>query len=154
MNRVHRVATSRFALLPLRLAAGAGFLAHGWAKFHRGPEKFAVLLHHVGVPFPSFMAWVGTSTEVGGGIALLLGIGVTLVCVPLVFTMLVAMFTIHIHFGFSAVNTIGVTAAGPQFGPPGYEINLIYIATLIALACSKPTPLSVDALLADSRQHR
>jgi len=100
------------------------------------------------------MAWVGTSTEVGGGIALLLGIGVTLVCVPLVFTMLVAMFTIHIHFGFSAVNTIGVTAAGPQFGPPGYEINLIYIATLIALACSKPTPLSVDALLADSRQHR
>jgi putative oxidoreductase len=154
MDRVHRVATSRFALLPLRLAAGAGFLAHGWAKFHRGPEKFAVLLHHVGVPFPSFMAWVGTSTEVGGGIALLLGIGVTLVCVPLVFTMLVAMFTIHIHFGFSAVNTIGVTAAGPQFGPPGYEINLIYIATLIALACSKPTPLSVDALLADSRQHR
>jgi len=100
------------------------------------------------------MAWVGTLTEIGGGIALLLGIAVTLVCVPLVFTMLVAMFTIHIHFGFSAVNTIGVTPAGPQFGPPGYEINLIYIAALIALASSKPTPFSIDAVLAQSRRSR
>ena len=155
MKRVDSLgATSRFALLPMRLAAGAGFLVHGWAKFHRGPEKFAVLLHHVGVPFPSFMAWVGTLTELAGGTALLLGLAVTLACIPLVLTMLVAMFTIHIHFGFSAVNTIGVTPAGPQFGPPGYEINLIYIGALIALALSKPTPFSVDAELADRRRGR
>jgi len=142
---------SRFALLPVRLAAGAGFLLHGWAKFHRGPEKFAVLLHQVGVPFPSLMAWVGTLTELAGGLALLAGIAVTLACIPLVGTMLVAMFTIHIHYGFSAVNTIGVTPAGPQFGPPGYEINLIYIGALIALALSKPTVFSIDEALANRR---
>jgi len=138
---------ARFALLPLRLIGGAGFLLHGWAKFHRGPEKFAVLLHQVGVPFPSVMAWAGTMTELAGGVALILGIFVAFACIPLIGTMLVAMVTIHIHFGFSAVNTIAVTPAGPQFGPPGYEINLIYIGALIALALSKPTPLSVDSIL-------
>jgi putative oxidoreductase len=142
---------SRFALFPLRLIAGFGFLAHGWAKFHRGPEKFAVLLHQVGVPFPSIMAWIGTVTELLGGAALIAGIVVALACIPLIGTMLVAMVTIHVHFGFSAVNTIAVTAAGPQFGPPGYEINLIYIAALIALACSKPTPFSIDAFLKRQR---
>lgn len=147
-----QTAASRFALLPVRVVAGVGFLVHGWAKFHRGPEKFAVLLQHVGVPFPSLMAWVGTFTEIAGGIALLLGAAVALACVPLVGTMLVAMFTIHIHFGFSAVNTVAVTPAGPQFGPPGYEINLIYIGALIALALSKPTPLSIDAAFADRRR--
>ena len=150
MKQVQIVA-SRFALLPVRLVAGAGFLAHGWAKFHRGPEKFAVLLHTVGVPFPSLMAWVGTLTEIAGGIALLLGVAVALASLPLIATMLVAMFTIHIHYGFSAVNTIGITPAGPQFGPPGYEISLIYIGALIALGCSKPTPFSIDELLADRR---
>lgn len=142
---------SRVALLPLRLVAGLGFLLHGWAKFHRGPDKFAVLLHQVGVPFPSLMAWVGTLTELAGGIALIAGILVSLACIPLIGTMLVAMFTIHVHFGFSAVNTIAVTSAGPQFGPPGYEINLIYIGALVALALSKPTPLSVDAILRRTR---
>lgn len=52
--------------------------------------------------------------------------------------MLVAMFTVNIRYGFSSVNTVGLTANGPQFGPPGYEINLLYIAALIALAVSGP----------------
>jgi putative oxidoreductase len=47
--------------------------------------------------------------------------------------MLVAMFTVQVHYGFSSVNTIGLTPAGPKFGPPGYEINLLYIAGLISL---------------------
>ena len=67
-------------------------------------------------------------------------------------TMLVAMFTIHIHNGFSAVNTIGLTPAGPLFGPPGFEINLLYIAALLALALSPPTAASVDAMRAHRRE--
>jgi len=65
--------------------------------------------------------------------------------------MLVAMFTIHVHYGFSAVNTVGLTSAGPQFGPPGYEINLLYIAILVALAVSRPTALSLDAVRHEER---
>jgi uncharacterized membrane protein YphA (DoxX/SURF4 family) len=55
------------------------------------------------------------------------------VSVPLIVMMLVAMFTVHLRYGFSAINTVGLTAEGPQFGPPGYEVNLLYIAGLLAL---------------------
>jgi putative oxidoreductase len=135
------------ALVPVRLVVGLGFLMHGLAKWNRGPEKFGLLLHYIGVPFPGLMAWITTLTELAGGSALILGIGVAIVCIPLIVSMLVALFTIHIHYGFSAVNTIGLTASGPQFGPPGYEINLLYIAALIALAVCEPTVLSIDRLV-------
>jgi putative oxidoreductase len=140
------------ALLPLRLIIGFGFLAHGWAKWSRGPAKFGVLLERLGLPMPTVMAWGGTLTEILGGIALLVGIAVVLVWIPLAVMMLVAMFTIHIHYGFSAVNTIGLTATGPILGPPGYEINLLYLAGLFALGLCGPTSLSIDAWL--SRRHR
>lgn len=141
----------RWTLLPLRLAVGIGFLAHGAAKWSRGPEKFAKLLQYIGTPFPVPTAWMVTFVEVFGGLALLAGVFVVLVSIPLIATMLVAMFTLHIHYGFSAVNTIGLTPSGPVFGPPGYEISLLYIGALIALALSGPTALSVDARLARTR---
>ena len=126
--------SSRHALVPLRVIIGIGFLAHGAAKLGRGPEKFSVLLSQLGVPFPLAMAWLTTATEVLGGLALIVGAFVAIAALPLIATMLVAMFTIHIHNGFSAVNTIGLTPKGPVFGPPGYEINLLYIAGLVAVA--------------------
>jgi putative oxidoreductase len=61
--------------------------------------------------------------------------------------MLVAMFTVHLRYGFSSVNTIGLTATGPVFGPPGYEIDLLYVASLVALALLGPGPLSVAGWL-------
>ncbi|MCY1534679.1 hypothetical protein D9M68_700600 [compost metagenome] len=60
--------------------------------------------------------------------------------------MLVAMFTIHIHYGFSSVKTIGLTPQGPLFGPPGYEINLLYIAGLISLIITGAGVFSIDAI--------
>jgi putative oxidoreductase len=47
--------------------------------------------------------------------------------------MLVAIFTVHLPYGFSTVNTIGLTADGPEFRQPGYEINLLYITGLLAV---------------------
>ena len=41
--------------------------------------------------------------------------------------------------------------AGPQFGMPGYEVNLLYIAGLLALFLRGPTHLSVDQKLAESK---
>jgi putative oxidoreductase len=41
-----------------------------------------------------------------------------------------------------------LTAEGPQFGPPGYEINLLYIAGLLALILGGAGPLSIDRLRA------
>jgi putative oxidoreductase len=50
---------------------------------------------------------------------------------------------VHLRYGFSSINTIALTAAGPVFGPPGGEIDLLYIASLIALALLGPGPLSL-----------
>ena len=134
--------------LPLRLMIGYGFMAHGWAKLSRGPAGFAKLLEQVGAPLPEATAWVSTLIEFLGGLAILAGAFVAVVSIPLIVMMLVAMFTVHLRYGFSAIHTIGLTAAGPQFGPPGYEVNLLYVAGLLALILLGAGPLSIDRLLA------
>jgi putative oxidoreductase len=138
----------QWAPLPLRLIIGYGFMAHGWAKLSRGPAGFAKLLEQIGVPLPEATAWVSTFIEVLGGLAILTGALVAAVSIPLVVLMLVAMFTVHLRYGFSAINTIGLTADGPQFGPPGYEVNLLYIAGLLALILGGAGPFSIDRLFA------
>ncbi len=148
MARLWTLAPSpRWAILPLRLVVGYGFLAHGMAKLARGPATFGKLLHLIGVPLPTMTAWVVTAVEVLGGLAVLIGLGVAIAAVPLIVSMLVALFTLHLRYGFSSVNTTGLTAAGPVFGPPGYEINLLYIAALLVLALTGPGALSLDSRL-------
>jgi putative oxidoreductase len=137
-----------WATLPLRLIIGYGFMAHGWAKLSRGPQGFARLLEQIGAPFPEVTAWVSTFIEIFGGLAILAGAFVAVVSIPLIVMMLVAMFTVHLRYGFSAINTIGLTADGPQFGPPGIEVNLLYIAGLLALCLGGAGPFSIDKLLA------
>lgn len=129
-------------------------MAHGVAKWSRGPENFGKLLNQIGVPFPVPTAWMVTLLEVFGGLAIFVGVLVALVSIPLISTMLVAMFTVHLRFGFSAVKTIGLTAAGPVLGPPGYEISLIYIASLLALALLGPGPLSAGRWLSAMRSRK
>jgi putative oxidoreductase len=136
-----------WAPLPLRLVIGYGFLAHGWAKLGRGPAGFGKLLDQIGAPLPELTAWVSTLIEIAGGLAILAGAFVAVVSVPLIVLMLVAMFTVHLRYGFSAINTIGLTADGPQFGPPGYEVNLLYIAGLLALILAGAGPWSIDGWL-------
>src|SRR4029079_8718146 len=138
--------------LPLRLVIGFGFMAHGWAKLSRGPSGFAKLLAQIGAPLPETTAWVATFVELLGGLAIFVGAFVEVVSVPLIVMMLVAMFTVHLKYGFSAINTIGLTADGPQFGPPGYEVNLLYIAGLLALILGGAGPFSFDGLLARGRR--
>lgn len=140
-----------WVLLALRLVVGFGFMAHGVAKWERGPEGFGRLLHQMGVPIPTVSAWAVTMVELLGGLAILLGVLVALASVPLIVTMLVAMFTVHLPHGFSSVQTIGLTEAGPAFGPPGYEINLVYIAALLVLAVMGPGPFSANTLMTRRR---
>jgi putative oxidoreductase len=137
----------QWMLLPLRLVIGCGFMVHGWAKLSRGPEHFGMLLHYVNVPFPEITAWIVTFLELLGGLAIFVGAFVVVVSVPLIVSMLVAMFTVNIRYGFSSIKTIGLTANGPQFGPPGYEINLLYIAGLLALMMGGAGVLSFDGWL-------
>lgn len=132
-----------WAIVPLRVVVGVGFVVHGYAKWTHGPANFGKLLQQIGVPLPLTTAWLVTGLEFFGGIALIIGIGVSLAALPLMASMFVAMIQVQARYGFSSVNTIGLTQQGPVFGPPGYEINLLYIAALAALVVLGPGPLSV-----------
>jgi putative oxidoreductase len=133
-----------WALLPLRLVIGFGFAAHGYAKLARGPAAFAAILSAIGIPAPGLTAWVTSLLELGGGIAIMLGAAVLPVSLPLIVVMVTAMFGVHLRYGFSSIRLKAFSDAGAQFGPIGYELNLIYIAALVALALGGSGPLSVD----------
>jgi putative oxidoreductase len=140
-----------WAPIPLRLIVGYGFMAHGVAKLSNGPDAFAAILQTVGVPVPHFMAWSTILVELLGGFAVILGAFVPLVSAPMAAVLMTAMFTVHLPYGFSSIKLLSVTSAGAQFGPPGYETDLLYLACLAALVLGGSGPLAVDGLI---RRHR
>lgn len=135
---------SRLAPLPLRLIVGYGFIVHGYAKLSRGPETFAAVLHTIGIPMPSLLAWLTTIVELIGGFALLVGAFVPIVSLPMAVVLLTALFTIHLPYGFFSVKLVEVHESATKFGPVGYEIILLYLASLAALVFGGAGPLSVD----------
>jgi putative oxidoreductase len=61
---------------------------------------------------------------------------------------MVATLTVHLQYGFSSIKLLAATSAGAQFGPPGYETDLLYLACLAALVLGGSGPLAVDGWLA------
>ena len=139
---------ARWAPVLLRLIVGYGFMAHGIAKLARGPDNFAHILAALGTPFPALLSWATILLEIFGGAAFLLGALVTLVSIPSLVVLLVAIFTVHLPNGFSSIKLQSVDAMGAHFGPPGYETDLLYIACILALMLCGAGPLSVDGLIA------
>jgi len=142
----------RWSAVPLRLIIGYGFLAHGYAKVVNGPEHFAASLHALGVPAPHAMAWVTIACELIGGLAVLLGAWIPLVSIPLAAILLVAAMSVHWQYGFSSIKLRAVTANGPEFGPPGYEIDLLYLGALATLVLGGADPWCIDQVI--SRPHK
>ena len=143
-NLPGRLSIARWASIPLRLIVGFGFMEHGFAKLSKGPDAFAAILQALAVPAPHFMAWVTIVTELLGGLAVLLGGFVSLVSLPMAALLLVAIFTVHLPYGFSSIKLLAVTPSGAQFGPVGYECNLLYLACLLVLVLGGSGPLAID----------
>jgi putative oxidoreductase len=141
------VIVSRWAPIPLRLIVGYGFMEHGFAKLFRGADSFATILHAMGLPLPQLLSWATILIEIFGGLAILLGAFVVLASIPMAIVLLVAIFTVHLPYGFSSIKLMSVTAEGAHFGQPGYECDLLYIACLAALVLGGAGPLSVDGYL-------
>ena len=139
-----RSSLERWAAIPLRLIVGYGFMAHGYAKIVRGPVYFADTLHALGVPWPEFMGWTTIFVELIGGLAVLIGALIPLVSVPLAAILLTAAVTVHLPYGFSSIKLQSVTSDGPQFGKPGYETSLLYLAGLATLVLGGPGPFAVS----------
>ena len=142
-----RFPLARWSPIPLRLIVGYGFMQHGFAKLSGGPDAFVAILQAMGVPAPHFMAWLTILTELLGGLAVLLGAFVTIVSVPMMAVLLVAMFTVHLPYGFSSIKLLAVTATGAKFGPVGYEVILLYLASLVALVIGGSGPFAFDEVI-------
>jgi putative oxidoreductase len=153
IDLISRSPIARWAPVPLRLIVGYGFMEHGFAKLARGPDAFPVILQALGVPAPHLMGWLTILVEVFGGLAVLLGALVPLASIPMAAVLLVAIVTVHLPYGFSSIKLQAVTAAGAQFGSPGFETDLLYLACLAALVLGGSGPLAIDGLLSTRRDH-
>jgi putative oxidoreductase len=152
IDLISRSPLARWAPAPLRLIVGYGFVEHGFAKLARRFDAFPTILQALGVPAPHLMGWLTILVEIFGGLAVLLGALVPLASVPMAAVLLIAIFTVHLPYGFSSIKLQAVTAAGAQFGPPGFETDLLYLACLVALALGGSGPLAIDGLLAKRRE--
>ncbi len=112
---------------------------------------FVGMLQGIGIAAAGLMAWVVGIVEFLGGLAIIAGAFVSVVSVLLIIDMLVAVFVVHLPVGFSFMNITGMTDAGPQFGMPGYEVPLLYLAGLLTLLLRGPTHMSVDAKLREKK---
>ena len=148
IDLISRSPIARWAPIPLRLIVGYGFMEHGFAKLARGLDAFPAILQALGVPAPHLMGWLTILVEIFGGLAVLLNALVPLASIPMAAVLLVAMFTVHLPYGFPSIKLQAVTAAGAQFGPPGYETDLLYLACLAALVLGGSGPFAIDGLLA------
>src|SRR5258708_21448254 len=95
----------------------------------------------------SRLAWTTILTEILGEILVLAGALVPLVSIPMAIVLLVAIFTVHLPYGFSSVKLQEITPHGAHFGQPGYETDLLYLACLVALVLGGSGPLAVDGWL-------
>src|ERR1700722_16300839 len=151
MQSKHAASTSissamqRYAAIPLRAIVGVGFIQHGWAKLIKGPEAFAAILASLHVPFAHLSAYLTISVELLGGAAFLFGAFVEWASVPAVVVLLTAMFTVHLPYGFSSIKIKAIVDGRAQFGPPGYECDLLYIACILALVLLNPGSWSIDS---------
>lgn len=118
------------ALLAARLVLAYGFYEPAmrkWSNIEAIGDWFATL----GIPLPLFNAYMAASTEMSGVILLTLGLFTRLISIPLIVVMLVAIFTVHIHNGFSC-------------GENGFEIPVYYILFLLIFLSHGAGRFSLD----------
>ena len=122
----------------LRLIVGATFAAHGAQKLVSfGFAGTAGFLGSLGVPMANVMAPVLIATELVGGLLLVLGLFTRYVSIPLIFTMGVAIASIHLRHGF--------------FAPQGYEFPLLLGVGTMTLALQGSGAFALDNLIGKRR---
>ena len=89
--------------LALRLYLAPVFITVGCVKVATFDSVVGWFDTGLGLPFPWLMAFLATATELVGGVLLLLGLATRYVSVPLMITMLVAIFTVHANHGWYAI---------------------------------------------------
>jgi uncharacterized membrane protein YphA (DoxX/SURF4 family) len=89
----------RLYLVPIFWMAGT----RKWGSMESTIEWFGNPEWGLGLPFPAVMAYLATLTEIFGAVFLLFGFAVRWTSVPLMFTMVIAMVTVHWQNGWLAI---------------------------------------------------
>jgi len=127
-----------------RLLLGVVMFAHGAQKmlgwfggygFHGTMQFFTRMMH---VPAP--LAFLAICAEFFGGLGLIAGLLGRVAAFGILMNMLVAIFTVHLHYGFFMDWT------GQQKGE-GFEYHLLAIALAIVVMIKGSGALSVDRAL-------
>lgn len=110
-NKIQRwmdLTRSQDFLAPLffRIFLAPVFISAGLTKFAAFEDTVAWFGNPdwgLGLPFPWLMAFLATTIELVGGFLLLFGLATRYIAIPLMFTMLVAIFTVHWDDGWFAI---------------------------------------------------
>ncbi|MEJ6518263.1 DoxX family protein [Shewanella bicestrii] len=129
-----------FAPLALRIPIGIILMAHGSQKLFGwfggyGLEGTGQWMASMGLTPGYLMALMAGSSEFFGGLLIIIGLLTRPTALVLSFTMVVAIFSVHIGNGLFLSNN-------------GYEFGLALLAATVSLAVSGAGKLSADNLLA------
>lgn len=92
----------RLYLAPVLMQAGYNKLSH----FEDTAAWFGNPDWGLGLPMPEVMAALASGTEFFGGLALVIGFATRWISIPLMVTMIVAAFTVHIDNGWLAITDV------------------------------------------------
>jgi putative oxidoreductase len=120
-------------LFLFRIILAIGFYSPAMMKV-KNLEGVAEWFGSMSYPFPMVSAILAMTTEVLGIVLLTLGFGTRVIALPMMFVMVVAIFTTHISNGFAAADN-------------GFEIPLYYFLMLFALVVYGSGKFSLDYLL-------
>ena len=90
-------------LLLLRLIVAPVLIIAGLHKFETFSATAGWFGETLGLPFPAVMTFLAATTELVGGVMLLFGLGIRIITLPLAFTMIVAIFSVHWQHGWFAI---------------------------------------------------
>lgn len=131
---------SGWGITALRIAVGIIFAAHGSQKLFGlfggyGLAGTAQWMESIGLGPGLLMALMSGSAEFFGGLALVFGLLVRPAAVVLAFTLVVAIFSVHIHNGLFMANN-------------GYEFALALLGATVAVLIEGAGKLSLDRIIA------
>ena len=125
-----------YGLTVLRIFVGVIFAAHGSQKLFGwfgggGLAGTAQWMESIGLGPGTLMAALAGGTEFFGGLALIIGLLARPAALGLSFTLLVAIFSVHIHNGLFMANN-------------GYEFALALLGGTVAVLIEGAGKLSID----------